>query len=86
MQVYGAEKVWRQLVREHVAVARCTIERLMRRLSLEGVRWGKNVKTTIADLALPQPPALPPQKNQSKTTRAMDYRGDSGENTRSLKN
>ena len=55
MQVYGAEKVWRQLEREHVAVARCTVERLMRRLSLEGVRRGKNVKTTIADPALPCP-------------------------------
>jgi putative transposase len=55
MQVYGAEKVWRQLEREHVAVARCTVERLMRRLSFEGVRRGKNVKTTIADPALPCP-------------------------------
>jgi transposase InsO family protein len=55
MQVYGAEKVWRQLEREQVAVARCTVERLMRRLSLEGVRRGKNVKTTIADPALPCP-------------------------------
>jgi transposase InsO family protein len=55
MQVYGAKKVWRQLEREQVAVARCTVERLMRRLSLEGVRRGKNVKTTIADPALPCP-------------------------------
>ena len=38
MQVYGAKKVWRQLEREQVAVARCTVERLLRRLSLEGVR------------------------------------------------
>jgi len=55
MQVYGAEKVWRQLEREQVAVARCTVERLMRRLSLEGFRRGRNDKTTIADPALPCP-------------------------------
>jgi len=55
MQAYGTEKVWRQLEQEQVAVARCTVERLMRRLSLEGVRRGKNVKTTIADPALPCP-------------------------------
>ena len=35
---YGAEKVWRQLRREGFAVARCTVERLMRRERLEGVR------------------------------------------------
>ena len=35
--VYGAEKVWRQLGREGVAVARCTVERLMRSLGLRGV-------------------------------------------------
>ena len=40
MQVYGAEKVWKQMNREDIAVARCTVERLMRRLSLEGVRRG----------------------------------------------
>ena len=39
-QVYGAEKVWRQLNREGVAVARCTVERLMRQLGLQGVRRG----------------------------------------------
>ena len=55
LQVYGAEKVWRPLDRERFAVARCTVERLMRRLGLEGARRGKNVKTTIADPALPCP-------------------------------
>ena len=38
LQVHGAEKVWRQLRREDVAVARCTVERLMRELGLAGVR------------------------------------------------
>ena len=37
LQVYGADKVWRQLNREGVAVARCTVERLMRRQGLRGI-------------------------------------------------
>ena len=49
MQVYGADKVWHQLNREGIAVARCTVERLMRRLGLKGVRRGKVVRTTIGD-------------------------------------
>ncbi len=47
--VYGARKVWRQLNREGVEVARCTVERLMRDLGLEGVRRGKARKTTTPD-------------------------------------
>src|SRR3982751_1268988 len=47
--VYGARKVWRQLAREGVTVARCTVERLMRRLGLRGVMRGKVVRTTIPD-------------------------------------
>ena len=49
MQVYGVRKVWHQLQREGIAVARCTVERLMRHLGLQGVRRGKRVRTTIAD-------------------------------------
>jgi putative transposase len=49
LRVYGADKVWRQLKREGVHVARCTVERLMRRLGLQGVRRGKKVRTTIPD-------------------------------------
>ncbi len=49
MQVYGADKVWRQLGREGMDVARCTVERLMRRLGLRGVVRGKVVRTTISD-------------------------------------
>jgi len=49
LQVYGAAKVWRQLRREGVEVARCTVERLMRRLGLKGVRRGKPVKTTVSN-------------------------------------
>ena len=54
-QVYGADKVWRQLQREGIQVARCTVERLMRRLGLRGVRRGKVVRTTFADTATPCP-------------------------------
>ena len=55
MQVYGAEKVWRQMNREDIAVARCSVERLMRRLGLEGVRRGKKVRTTVPDTSAPCP-------------------------------
>ncbi|WP_153163827.1 IS3 family transposase [Zoogloea sp. 1C4] len=49
LQVYGADKVWKQMNREGVSVARCTVERLMRRLGLRGVRRGKVVRTTVGD-------------------------------------
>jgi transposase InsO family protein len=55
MQVYGADKIWRQLKREGIQVARCTVERLMKRLGLEGARRGKIVQTTVPDKALPCP-------------------------------
>ncbi|WP_442907340.1 IS3 family transposase [Hydrogenophaga sp. BPS33] len=55
MQVYGADKVWRQLAREGVSVARCTVERLMRKLGLRGVMRGKVVRTTISDAKAPCP-------------------------------
>ena len=54
-QVYGADKVWRQLNREGVAVARCTVERLMRQQGLQGVRRGKAVRTTVPDPKAPCP-------------------------------
>ena len=55
--VYGARKVWRQLGRDGVIVARCTVERLMRDAGFQGVvRGGKRVRTTIpADLASERP-------------------------------
>ena len=46
-RVYGARKVWRQLRREGRSVARCTVERLMRRLGLAGVVRGRRCRTTI---------------------------------------
>jgi transposase InsO family protein len=47
--VYGARKVWRQLGRENILVARCTVERLMRSLGLQGVVRGRRCRTTRAD-------------------------------------
>src|SRR5437879_1288770 len=54
-QVYGVRKVWRQLKREAVGVARCTVARLMRRMGLQGVIRGKPAKTTISNPAMPCP-------------------------------
>ena len=54
-QVYGARKIWRQLRREGVDVARCTVERLMRLEGLRGIVRGKPVKTTVGDPAMPCP-------------------------------
>ena len=48
-RVYGVRKVWRQLRREGVEVARCTVARLMRDMGLEGVVRGKAPKTTVSD-------------------------------------
>jgi putative transposase len=53
--VYGARKVWRQLGREGISVARCTVERLMRQMGLRGAVRGKEARTTIADKATPCP-------------------------------
>ena len=47
--VYGVRKVWRQLLREKVAVARCTVERLMRQMGLQGVVRGRKPQTTIPE-------------------------------------
>lgn len=54
-EVYGVSKVWRQMKREGFDVARCTVERLMRDLGLQGVIRGKPVRTTISDKAAPCP-------------------------------
>jgi putative transposase len=53
--VYGTRKVWRQLKREGENVARCTVERLMRRMGLQGVVRGKPAKTTVSDKTAPCP-------------------------------
>lgn len=48
-QVYGAKKVWKQLNREGIQVARCTVARLMKQAGLAGVVRGKVIRTTIPD-------------------------------------
>ena len=53
--VYGVRKVWRQMRREGLSVARCTVARLMAELGLQGVIRGKPVRTTISDKASPCP-------------------------------
>lgn len=67
-QVYGPRKVWKQMKREKHAVARCTVERLMRRLGLRGTIRGRKFKvTTIPDTAATRPMDL--VTRQFKATR-----------------
>jgi putative transposase len=54
-RVYGVRKVWRQLRRKEIEVARCTVARLMRAMGLRGVVRGKAVRTTVSDKAAPCP-------------------------------
>ena len=54
-RVYGVRKVWRQLKREGFEVARCTVARLMRSMSLQGIIRGKPIRTTFSDKAAPSP-------------------------------
>lgn len=56
--LYGARKVFRQLVRDQVAVARCTVERLMRSMGLQGVVRGRTPRTTIPDALAHRPDDL----------------------------
>ena len=54
-RVYGADKVWLQLKRDGFEVARCTVERLMREMGLQGAVRGKRIKTTVSNPATPSP-------------------------------
>jgi putative transposase len=56
--VYGARKIWRQLHREGIPVARCTVERLMGELGLRGAVRGKTHRTTTPDQGAPRPADL----------------------------
>lgn len=58
LRVYGARKIWRQLNRETIHVARCTVERLMKQLNLQGVVRGRRCRTTISDPASEYPADL----------------------------
>ena len=57
-RVYGADKIWTQLNREGTRVARCTVERLMRQLGIQGIRRGRRWKTTIPDQLQARPSDL----------------------------
>ena len=57
-QVYGVRKVWRQLKREQFEVARCTVERLMQALGLQGAVRGRTCRTTVSDDAAVRPADL----------------------------
>ena len=57
-KVYGAHKVWRQLNREKISVARCTVERLMRDMGLAGATRGRKFKTTTVDDTAARPADL----------------------------
>lgn len=52
-RVYGVRKVWRQLNREGFYIARCSVARLMRSISLQGIIRGKPVRTTFSDKTVP---------------------------------
>jgi putative transposase len=53
--VYGVRKIWRQMQREGITVARGTVARLMRQIGLQGVVRGKRIRTTVSDAAAPCP-------------------------------
>jgi transposase InsO family protein len=79
--VYGARKVWAQLNREGVRVARCTVERLMRDLGLQGAVRGKPRRITVTDDADQRPADLaerdfrPPGPNRLRVADVDDRRG-----------
>ena len=64
--VYGAPKIWAQLNREGTRVARCTVERLMRELGIQGAVRGKPKRTTVA--------ADDPGRGDSATARSSSRR------------
>lgn len=57
-KVYGARKVYKQLNREKILIAKCSVERLMRQAGLQGVRRGKVKRTTISDSKVARPADL----------------------------
>ena len=79
LQAYGADKVWKQMNREGVEAARCTVERLMRCLGLRGVVRGKVIRTTIPDARTPCP--LDRVNRQFKARRIVGWRVSSSMHT-----
>ena len=57
-RVYGVRKLWRQMRREGIEVARCTVERLMKQMGLRGAVRGRRFQTTVVDDTLSRPADL----------------------------
>ena len=70
-EVYGVRKIWRQLRREGLVVARCTVARLMRQMGLKGVVRGQPVKMTIRDKAVACPGDLVNRQFQAERPNAL---------------
>ena len=70
-QVYGVRKIWRQMRREGIAVARCTVARLMRQMGLKGVVRGQPVQTTSRDKAAACPDDLVNRHFQAERPNAL---------------
>ena len=70
-RVYGVRKVWRQLNREEITVARCTVARLMGDLGLRGVVRGRRVKTTVPSTVLDRPMDLVRREFQASRPNAL---------------
>ncbi len=77
-RVYGVRKVWRQLRREGFDIARCTVERLMRMLGLQGVIRGRARRTAIPDPALPCPPDRVNRQFRAPAPNRLSPFGDAG--------
>lgn len=69
--VYGIRKVWRQLQREALPVARCTVERLMRQMELRGVVRGRTIRTTHSDASQSSPMDLVKRRFQPSRPNAL---------------
>ena len=70
-EVYGARKVWKQMLREGIQIARCTVARLMKRLGLKGVKRGRVVRTTYSNKAAACPNDLVNRQFQAERPNAL---------------
>ncbi|SFM84460.1 IS3 family transposase [Nitrosomonas communis] len=71
-KVYGVNKVWRQLIREGIQVARCTVERLMKKLGIQGTRRGKKYWATRADVLADRPTNKVSQQFVGKRSKQLE--------------
>lgn len=80
LQVYGADKVWKQMNREDIVVARGTVARLMRRLGLRCVRRGKTVRTTVPGASVPCPLDRGNRQGVARWIQSVGSKGDRYDN------